>query len=199
MNVKRFFKLFISNFFRGLLLTIPITVIVYGLIKLFGLIDNMLPAELPLPGIGIAAIIAAVTLVGWLGSTFLAQPIKNYFRQLLNRAPLLKTIYTAISDLMYTVVGKRKSFKHPVMVRVSKEAELDRLGFITEKDLSNLGIAEGKVAVYFPFSYSFSGHLVIVPIENVTALDARSADVMKFIVSGGMSQLELEDGKEEAA
>ena len=66
---------------------------------------------------------------------------------------------------------------------------LEKLGFITQKDLSKLGI-EGKVAVYLPHSYNFSGNLYIVPIENVTPIDASASESMKFIVSGGVTELD---------
>lgn len=50
-----------------------------------------------------------------------------------------------------------------------------------------LGIESEKVAVYFPHSYNFSGELFIVPAKQVKKLDAPPADVMKFIVSGGVA------------
>ena len=56
---------------------------------------------------------------------------------------------------------------------------------MTSDDLTELGIPSGKVAVYLPHSYAFSGNLFIVPAENITLVDAKAADVMKFIVSGG--------------
>jgi uncharacterized membrane protein len=49
---------------------------------------------------------------------------------------------------------------------------------------------EGKVAVYLPYSYAFSGMLMIVPIENVTPVQASAADVMKFIISGGVTEID---------
>ena len=60
------------------------------------------------------------------------------------------------------------------------------LGFLTASDLSHLGIAGAKVAVYLPHSFAWSGNLYIVPSENVTILDAKAGDVMNFIVSGGV-------------
>ena len=60
------------------------------------------------------------------------------------------------------------------------------LGFVTREDLA--GLARDKaVAVYFPQSYNFAGSVVIFPRERLTPIDADSGDVMKFIVSGGVS------------
>ena len=71
-----------------------------------------------------------------------------------------------------------------------KDADLEKLGFITRKDLSNIGVKGNKVAVYLPHSYAFSGNLFIVPSENVTPIEAKASDVMKFIVSGGVTNIE---------
>jgi uncharacterized membrane protein len=46
--------------------------------------------------------------------------------------------------------------------------------------------------VYLPHAFNWSGNLFIVPKANLTILDARAADVMKFVVSGGVSQVDDE-------
>jgi uncharacterized membrane protein len=63
---------------------------------------------------------------------------------------------------------------------------LEKLGFLTEEDLSTLDEKE-KVAVYFPHSYNFSGELFIVPKNQVRPIDISPSVVMKFIISGGVS------------
>ncbi|RLD62796.1 MAG: hypothetical protein DRJ01_05380 [Bacteroidetes bacterium] len=62
------------------------------------------------------------------------------------------------------------------------------MGFITQTDLKFLGVEKKKIAVYLPSSYGILGELFIVPTENITPIDANSIDVMKFIVSGGVSK-----------
>jgi uncharacterized membrane protein len=47
------------------------------------------------------------------------------------------------------------------------------------------------VAVYFPHSYNVSGNVFLVKKEKVKPLSGvKSSDVMKFMVSGGVSPLE---------
>jgi uncharacterized membrane protein len=66
---------------------------------------------------------------------------------------------------------------------------MSRLGFITQDDLTILE-EENLVAIYFPHSYNFSGNLYLVPKDNVRILkNVKSADIMKMIVSGGVSPL----------
>ena len=73
---------------------------------------------------------------------------------------------------------------------LNESAEVYKLGFITQKDLSELKIEPGFIAVYFPHSYAFSGNLFIVPEKNVRELDAQSSEIMKFIVSGGVVEVD---------
>ncbi|MDZ7613723.1 MAG: DUF502 domain-containing protein [Flavobacteriaceae bacterium] len=82
--------------------------------------------------------------------------------------------------------GKEKKFNKPVLVLVNPISNLQKLGFLTEKDLSRLDELD-KVAVYFPHSYNFSGELFIVPKAQVKRLDINPAEVMTFIVSGGVT------------
>ena len=72
------------------------------------------------------------------------------------------------------------------MVLVNPISNLEKLGFLTEEDLSILDEKE-KVAVYFPHSYNFSGELFIVPRNQVRVIDVNPSVVMKFIISGGVS------------
>lgn len=86
-------------------------------------------------------------------------------------------------------MGNEKRFSKPVLVQVQKDGGMYKLGFITQKDLSHIGMNSGKCAVYMPHSYNFSGNLFIVDYECITPIDAASEDVMKFIVSGGITKI----------
>jgi uncharacterized membrane protein len=57
---------------------------------------------------------------------------------------------------------------------------------VTQDSLDRLGLS-GYAAVYFPQSYNFAGNLVVFPSAQLEPLDAASADVMAFIVSGGVT------------
>jgi uncharacterized membrane protein len=111
----------------------------------------------------------------------------------LNKVPLLKTLYTSIKDLLSAFVGTKKRFNEPVLVNVGSGGGLQKIGFITEKDLSDLGIPNTKIAVYLPHSYAFSGNLFIVDASAVSPIDAKASDVMKFIVSGGVTNIDQEN------
>ena len=73
-----------------------------------------------------------------------------------------------MKDLVQAFVGEKRRFNQPVLVRLEKESEINRIGFITQEDLSDLGLEKEKVAVYLPFSYSFAGELIILPRERTS-------------------------------
>ncbi len=191
-------KFFLKYFLRGLIFAAPVGVVVLLLISLSTWIEAKVE-ESHLHWyiflIGLAAIIFLLFLLGYVGSTLLIRPIRRIVDQALKRIPLINFIYTSLSDLMNAFVGDKKKFNKPVLVKLNKITDEERLGFITQEDLEDLDMP-GKVAIYFPHSYAFSGTLSIFPKENVTRLNASGASTMKFIVSGGVTKLEDEEHHE---
>jgi uncharacterized membrane protein len=185
-------KKLISYLLQGLLYTAPFAITGYIIFLTFNFIDGILKQTLgkiigiEIPGLGILIIVFTLIMVGYLGQTMIASPMKYMIKRIMERAPLLKVIYTAINDLFSAFVGKEKKFNKPVLVLVNPLSNLHKLGFLTEEDLSLLN-EKDKVAVYFPHSYNFSGELFIVSKENVKPVHINSGEVMKFIVSAGVA------------
>lgn len=186
-------KRLLGYFAQGLLVGVPVAAVIFVFYKGFVLVDNLIPIEEDekFPGMGILVLLVLITALGFLANTIIAKPIVKYFNGLLNKMPLVKTIYGAIKDLMSAFVGKEKKFNRPVLVKMfGSESGLEKLGFITEEDLSEIGIKNDKIAVYLPHSYNFSGNLYIVPRSHIVPVEASAADIMKFIVSGGVTELD---------
>ena len=191
---KIFFKKVIDYFLQGLLLVAPFGLTLYVIYVSFNFvndlaqdhIDQFLPFRIP--GLGFVLLFLLITTVGYFGHKLLSQPMKLLVEKLLAKVPIIQIVYTSIRDFLSAFVGKEKKFNQPVLVKVNKIMELEKIGFLTATDLSELKIKD-KVAVYFPHSYAFSGELFIVPSELVTPLDILPAEAMKFIISGGISKL----------
>jgi len=193
--MKRLFNFFL----QGLLFTVPIIATFYVLINLIGWVDGLLPFKIPIklsdkteyeiPGLGLIVIFLVVSFFGFIGTRYIRNPFFVYAEGLVEKAPLTKIIYTSVKDLISAFVGEKKRFNHPVLVRLEKESDIHRVGFITKDDLTELGIEKEMVAVYLPFSYGFNGELVILPRENVRPLNASGTDMMKFIISGGVTEI----------
>ena len=181
-------KKIINYFLQGLLYIVPITVTLYVVVWTFQKIDGILPFQFP--GLGLIVIISLITIIGFLGSAVITSPINAFFQNLLKRAPLLKTIYSSVKDLMSTFVGNKKGFSEPVLVKIYENSTIERIGFITNEDVESLNIAKGKVLVYMPHSYAISGQLFVVEKKNVSPIDKSSAEIMKLIVSGGETEID---------
>jgi uncharacterized membrane protein len=175
----------ISQYFlQGLLFLVPLVVTIYVIYWVFVRIDGVL--NFPVPGLGFIVTIVFITLVGFGASNFLTRNIVNLVDKIFARLPLVKMIYTAIKDLVNAFVGDKKSFNRPVQVVVDRESNLRVIGFATRDSLDSIGIQD-SVAVYLPQSYNFAGNLIIVDREQVIPMSADPGEVMKLIVSGGVS------------
>jgi uncharacterized membrane protein len=178
-------KKLIGYFLQGILYLVPLAATVYVVVKAVIFVDGLVPVKFP--GLGLLIILVVVTISGYLGGSLLLNSFFN-LNKILAKAPLLKIVYSSVKDLLSAFVGKKKRFTQPVLVKM--EGQVERIGFVTQKDLTYLGISAQKVGVYIPFSYAVTGNLIIVPKENVTPIDGSSADIMKFIISGGVTEIE---------
>ena len=187
-DFKRFFRRVFTNFLQGLLYIGPIFAVLYIIYWIFMRIDGILPFKIP--GLGFVVIFIGISIVGYFGNTIIARPLFKYFKKIIDRVPLIKTIYASITDLLSAFVGNKKKFNVPVIVKMNKDSEIYKLGFLTKEDLSQIGLDKKFVAVYLPHSYNFSGNMFVVPATYVKSIDLPSSEIMKFIVSGGVIDID---------
>ena len=184
-----------SYFIRGLLFVAPIGFTIFILLGAFDFVDNIIRIRIPtsdpnndmiIPGLGTLIVIVGTMLTGFTFSVLLPQTIQNLIENAISHLPLVRIFYFAFKDLISAFVGDKRKFTQAAIVLINKEAGVHKIGFITQNVLANLGVSN-MVAVYCPHSYAFSGELILVPKENVQMLNLPSAEVMKLIVSGGVS------------
>ncbi|GAB2546384.1 DUF502 domain-containing protein [Rufibacter soli] len=179
-------KRLLRYFLNGFLIVAPISLTVYIIVAIINWLDDLF--WLQYPGLGLLLIILLVTIVGFVGSSFLVKPFLVITERVMNRLPLVSMIYSSLKDLFDAFVGENQKFNQPVLVKMTQYQDTFKLGFVTQPSMEAIHLPE-KVAVYFPHSYNFSGELFLVDRENVTYLDIPSGEMMKFIVSGGVSSL----------
>lgn len=189
-------KTFVRYSLQGLLTLVPLAITLLVIFKIISAVGSLF-SEIGLivnpildPFIVLAAVVLLIFIVGLLSSSIVFRTLSNLFHMAMERAPLVKTIYSSVKDLISAFVGSKKRFNKPVIVTTNIPSGIQQVGFITQTDLTELGIKGGKVAVYFPHSYAISGVLLIVPSENITPINASSAEIMKFIVSGGVTDID---------
>ncbi|MGD9850947.1 MAG: DUF502 domain-containing protein [Nitrospirales bacterium] len=173
-----------KNFFEGLLILVPVVTTIYVAWMILEAIDGWL--NIPIPGLGILVTLMLITVTGRYASTMFVQKLLDLMEGLLIRAPFVKILYTSLKDLIAAFMGEKRRFDQPVLVALSTNGYGEAVGFVTRSDLKFLGLLD-HVAVYFPQSYNFAGHVLIFPKAQVRPLEVESADVMAFVVSGGVS------------
>jgi uncharacterized membrane protein len=174
----------VNYFLRGLVLVVPLAITLYVCWVVFVRIDGWLGFSIP--GLGFVVTVAVITLIGFLGSNLITRGLVAVVDQTLGRLPFVRLLYTSTKDLLNAFVGEKRRFDKPVLVRISHASDARIVGFVTQDSLERLGLP-GYASVYFPQSYNFAGNLVAFPSSQLEPLNAASADVMAFIVSGGVT------------
>ena len=198
--MRKIARALLNYFVKGLLIVVPLGAAFFLIFWAVRSVDNALNLSdiiwsnpktgkpIYIPGLGILNVLIIILIAGILVTNVVTDPLKNWFNRWLNRLPLFKFLYSSIKDLTEAFVGEEKKFNEPVMVQVN-EFGLKKIGFMVQKDLAALNLP-GDVAVYFPYSYSFAGQLVVIPSDKVTLIDKSAAEMMKFVISGGVSGLD---------
>ena len=171
-------------FLRGLVIMAPLALTVYVCFTIITAIDGWI--HFAVPGVGFAITIGLITLVGALGSNVLTDTLVGLIDRLLEKLPFVRLLYGTAKDFFEAFAGDKKRFDTAVLVTLYPSSEAKALGFMTRKDVEMFGLTN-HVAVYLPHSYAFTGQLVLVPAEHVTLVHASSAELMTFIVSGGVT------------
>lgn len=183
-EIKAVWKKIYQYFLQGLFYTAPIGITVFLLVKGVLFLNSIFDTRIP--GIGVLAVLVGITGVGFITSKIIHKPLLERAGKLVEKTPFVKLIYSSVKDLVSAFVGQKKKFDKPVLVSLGEDG-LERLGFIMEENLQFLGIDENKIAVYVPMSVSVAGDLFIVDVKRIKPIQASSAEVMKFIMSGGLT------------
>ncbi|HUR39938.1 MAG TPA: DUF502 domain-containing protein [Verrucomicrobiae bacterium] len=186
------------TFLSGLAVVLPIVVTIAVLAWLVRMTETalgafvrvLLPDEFYAPGLGLLVALGLVFAVGVLMEAVYFRRLMRWFEALLERIPLVKTVYSAVRDLMslFSQSGSNK-FSKVVMVKFPG-TEAGLLGFVTIEDFSGLPLtpAEGTVAVYLPMSYTIGGYTALLPRAWLTPVDMTLEEAMRFVVTAGMSR-----------
>jgi uncharacterized membrane protein len=197
--MSRIARALLNYFFKGLIVVVPIGAAAFLIFWAVTTVDTALNLSdfiwkdsqgrpMHIPGLGILNVIVIIMIAGILVTNVVTDPIKRWFKRWINRLPFFNFLYSSIKDLTEAFVGDEKKFSEAVIVEVN-EFGLKKIGFLVQKDLAKLGLP-GEVAVYFPMSYSFAGQVVIIPADKIKPIDRNAADMMKFVISGGVSGLD---------
>jgi len=177
----------LNYFLRGLVVVVPLALTVYVCVEIFTTIDSWL--GLPIRGVGFLLTLVLITLVGVLASGIVTRSLLSAVDRVFDRLPFVRLLYSSAKDMLNAFVGEKRRFDKPVLVTLSADGSLKVLAFLTSDSLASLGVAD-HVTVYMPQSYGLAGHILVVPVDRVRRIDADAAEVMAFIISGGVTSVE---------
>lgn len=194
-----------SIFLKGLFAVLPILVTVSLFVWLVSATESLfretlrwlLPDGVYLPGMGLVLAIALIFAAGLAMQGFVSRQMLLWIERSFNRIPLVKSVYGSVRDLVDLMSNHDdERFGGVVMVELPN-AQMRLVGFITLQDLSalDIGAEDDAVAVYLPMSYQIGGYTVFVSRRNLTPLDMKVEDAMRFVVTAGLSRVdETTDG-----
>lgn len=186
-----------SLFLRGLTFVLPLALTLYALWWLVASTERLfrwlwhlaLPDAWYFTGVGIVLGVAAIAGVGALMNAFLGKLLIEAVEEILERIPLVKTIYGSVRDLMSFFAGKKKGMGRVVTVDVTPEIRM--LGFVTQEDAESLthqARDAGRIAVFLPMSYQIGGFMVLIPREKLAAVDMKVEDALRLAITAGITE-----------
>jgi len=195
------FKFLLNYLLRGIFITAPLILTITALYKMFIFIDAPIQdifysvSGYRIYGLGLLTILVFLVVAGYLGSTIVMSAILKKGEVLLYKIPLVKEIYKSIKDVFGAFISDKKKFDKAVIVEVVPG--VNRVGFITNKDMSSIGIPN-LLAVYFPLSYAFTGELLFIESRLIKELPSEHvSDIFKLLISGGIIEKKSDHDPEE--
>jgi uncharacterized membrane protein len=140
------------------------------------------------PGMAFLLSIALVMAVGMLMYSFVVRQVYQRFTSLLERIPVVKSVYGMIVDVV-RLFGSAEERPFRKVVLVAHQEGFEQIGFLTRDDFADMPeVGEGKVAVYLPMSYQLGGFTIVVPRERVREIDMKVEDALRFCVTAGVAR-----------
>lgn len=179
----------------GLIVVAPVGITAWVLVWLFGSLDSILGRWLPgiegyrLPGLGLVALLVLLLFVGWMFQWAMGRKLVGWWNSLLSRLPLTRTLYNASSQIVQSVLDRKKRiFEKCVLIEYPCPGSYT-LAFVTSRAASETEEAIGgeSVNVFLPTSPNpTTGYLLVLPVERVRPLDMTVEEGIKMVLSAGV-------------
>ncbi|GLQ49693.1 DUF502 domain-containing protein [Dyella flava] len=128
--------------------------------------------------------LAALYMIGFLANRVIGQRLLLGFDTLLQRIPLVQTIYGGTKKLMAVLQNKPSGVQRVVLVDFPRKG-MKVVGFVTRVMIEE-GTGREMAAVYIPTTPNpTGGYLEVVPVNELTPTDWTMDQAMAFIISGG--------------
>ncbi len=196
-----FYQKMRAYLFTGILVTTPTFITVYLAWVFIGFVDNRVTPLIPkvynpesylpfaIPGLGLVVLILFLMLIGAITAGFIGRFWIRFSEQLLNRMPVVRSIYNAIKQILETILAKQSNaFREAVLIEYPRRG-IWAIGFITGSTEGEVQTVTEKdyVNIFLPTTPNpTSGFLLFVPKDDMVRLSMTVEEAIKMVISGGI-------------
>jgi uncharacterized membrane protein len=184
----------------GLLVIVPVAITIWVLEWIVSTLDQtllILPSSwhpdkllgMHIPGFGVLLAFAILLALGALASNFVGNKLLNWWNALLNRIPVVRSIYSGVkqvSDTLFSDSGN--AFRKAVLIQWPREG-VWTIAFVTGApggDVANY-LQSDYLSVYVPTTPNpTGGYFVMLKSSDCIELKMSVDDALKYIVSMGV-------------
>lgn len=208
----------IRNYFlTGFVVCAPLAITAYIAWSFVGWVDSWVKPYIParynpdyylpfaVPGFGLIVALIIITLIGFLTANFIGRSIVSYGETLLDRTPLVRSLYKALKQIFETVLSnKSEVFKKVALIEYPRRG-LWSIVFISSERQSEVNHrleepANETIAVFLPSTPNpTTGFLMYVPRADVVELSMSVEEAAKLIISAGLVTPDYQKKTEELA
>lgn len=194
-----FWRFLYKTCIRGLLGILPITLSIYIVLwflhSFAGFTDEVVSYLVPsfkgVPGMGLFVGFWIIFLLGLLFSYKKFTDIFSMLQFPFKRIPLIKTVYSAVEDMMYYFSNEKNRNQGRVVIVRLPDSQIQVIGLLTRESLSELNVSslnDEMVAVFIPMSYALGGYTIFVPRSSVEVTDLKVDFAMKSALTAWMKK-----------
>jgi uncharacterized membrane protein len=190
-----------NYFLAGVLITAPISITVWLALKFVSFVDSQVTPLIPprwnpetylpfdIPGLGLVVVFVGLTVIGMFAAGFSGRALMRFGERLLAQVPVVRSIYSAVKQILQTVLAKKSNAFRKVVLFQYPRPEVWSIGFLTGKAEGHIQeIADaGVLNVFLPTTPNpTSGFLLFVPAAEAKELTMTVEEGLKMVVSGGL-------------
>ena len=191
-----------NYFLTGLIIVAPLAITAYLTWTFIGWVDSWVKPYIPaiynpdyylpfaVPGFGLLTALFLITMIGFLTANLVGRSIIAFGESLLDRMPLVRSIYKGLKQIFQTVLAEQSgSFKQAALIEYPRRGLWSIVFIATEtKGEVNTRLPEDdSISVFLPTTPNpTSGFLLFVPRKDVIILDMSVEEAAKMVISAGL-------------
>lgn len=193
-----------NYFLTGFIVTAPLAITAYIAWSFIGWVDGWVKPYIPsnynpdsylpfaVPGFGLIVALLMITLIGFLTANFIGRSIVHTGERLLDRMPLVRSIYRGLKQIFETVLSNKADMFKKVAIMEYPRRGTWAIVFISSEKRNEIshhldGREEDLVAVFLPSTPNpTTGFLLYVPRKDIIELNMTVEEAAKLVISAGL-------------